>query len=258
MNSNDFISANHIIASVAKTVDDEKFRKGFSKGWYISQIQDALQELAFDTFYQEVTIDKDIPSNLRLEIPKNVFNIREVYVYDGDGCCSPTNSQIVHWKNLFNNKGKEGYTARVRDNNSGSTSNQSPFVADLNEIDTSSYYGGARYYANMQNGTLMLSSGCKSFSKIRLVCNGMGAEVGEIPIIPRFFEQAIKDWVKEKWYEAMMGRDPRTYKLLYQDARDVRTNLRTGSWKNARIRVSSMDSWVKEDINEYISSIYHK
>ena len=259
MNANDFVSHNHIIASVAKTVDDEKFRKGFSVGWYISQIQDALQELAFDTFYQEVTVDFDIPKNFRLEIPKNVFNIRELYIYNGDGCCSPNNSQIVHWKNLFDNKGKSGYTARVKDSGgAGDTHNQSPFVANNYDFGYSSYENRVKYYANIQNGTLMLSSSCGGFSKIRMICNGMGVEVGGIPSIPRFFEQAIKDWVLEKFYAAMMARERRIYRPLYLDAKDARENLRTGSWKTAIQRISSMNSWQKEDLNEYISSIYHK
>lgn len=257
MTSNDFVSANHIISEVVKTVNDEKFRKGFSKGWYMSQIQDALQELAFDTFYQELTLDYEIPSNLRLEIPKNVFNIREIYVYNGDGCCSPNNHQIVHWKNLFNNKGKDGYTARVSDSSETGT-NSSPFVSNYYDWETDVHGKKRKYYANIQNGTLMFSSTCGSYSKVRLICNGMGVEVGDIPIIPRFFEQAIKDWVKEKFYESMKARDPRTYRGLWADARDERTNLRTGSWKEARKRIASMDSWMKEDLNEYISSIYHR
>jgi len=259
MNANDFVSHNHIIASVAKTVDDEKFRKGFSKGWYVSQIQDALQELAFETFYQEITLDYDIPKNLRLELPKNIFNLREIYIYDGDGCCSPHNSQIVHWKNMFDNKGKEGYTARVKDSSGGSNYNQSPFVADYHDYwNHAGYEKRIKYYANVQNGTLMLSSSCESFRKIRIICNGMGVEVGGIPYIPRFFEQAIKDWVIEKFYRAMMARDPRTYRALYLEAKDARENLRNGSWKEARKRILSMNSWQKEDLNEYLSSIYHR
>jgi len=92
MQANDFVSTNHIISEVVKTVDDEKFRKGFSKGWYTSQIQDALQGLSFDTFWQDLTLDYELPENLVLAMPDNMFNIREIYVYHGDGCCSPMNS----------------------------------------------------------------------------------------------------------------------------------------------------------------------
>lgn len=258
MESNDFISTNHIIADVVKTIDDEKFRKGFSKGWYTSQVQDALQALAFDTFYDKVTLDYDLPENLVLEMPKNFFNIREIYVYNGDGCCSPHDSQIVHWKRLFDNKGKSGYTARVKDGSTGGTYNSSPFVANYHDYELDGFSARRRYYANAKNGRIMFSSTCSNFSKVRLIGNGMGGVVGDVPIIPRFFEEAVKDWVIEKFYKAMMGRDPRMYRGLYLDAKANREDLRTGSWKNARIRVSSMDSWEKEDLNEYISSMYHK
>lgn len=258
MEANDFVSSNHIIADVVKTVDDEKFRKGFSKGWYQSKIQDALQALAFDTFYQKITLDYDLPENLTLPMPKNAFNIREIYVYDGDGCCSPTNSHIVHWKRLFNNKGKEGYTARVKDARSGGSTNSDPFVADDWSIANMGADRRIKYYANVANGVIMFSSSCGNHAKVRLIVNGMGVPVGDIPSIPRFFEEAVKDWVIEKFYRAMMGREPRVYRPLYLEAKDARENMRTGSWKTARIRISSMDSWEKEDLNEYISSMYHK
>ena len=74
----------------------------------------------------------------------------------------------------------------------------------------------------------------------------------------RFFEQAIKDWVKERFYEAMTHRDPRLYKPLFESARDQRVNMRNGTWKDARLRISRMDSLQKDDLNEYISAIYHK
>lgn len=255
MNSNSFVSANHIIANVAKTVGDDKFRMGFSLGWYRSQIQDALQELAFDTFYETITLDYDVPDNLRLEFPPNVFNPKEIYVYNGDGCCTPSNSQIVHWKRQFNNKGKgDGYTSRVKEGGH----NQSPFVANLSDWDNDHSIGGTKYFYNIQNGTIMFSSSCRGFRKVRLIVNGMGGAIGEIPVIPRFFEQAIKDWVKERFYEAMIHRDPRLYKPLFESARDQRVNMRNGTWKDARLRISRMDSLQKDDLNEYISAIYHK
>ena len=64
----------------------------------------------------------------------------------------------------------------------------------------------------------MLSSDCRGFDKIRLVVNTMGAEIGDEPIIPRFFERAINDYVEEKYYNAMKARDVRKYRPLWQDA----------------------------------------
>ncbi len=259
MVANDFISANHIIAEVVSIVGDRDFRKsGFSTGWYMSRVQDALQELAFDTFYQEVTLDYDIPENLRLEIPKNVFNVREIYIYNGDSCCGVNDSQIVHYKRTFNNK-NGGYTARVKE----SGTNASPFVPTASENSLGHDYSlgvfnSPKYYANIQNGTLMLSSHCSGYSKIRIVCNGMGAAVGDVPIIPRFFERAIVDYLEERWYNSMKSLDPRMYNALWRDARDKMYDWRDGSWRKAISRVASMDSWEKEDMNEYLSAIFHK
>ena len=55
MNSNDFVSVNHILSDVLLEANDENLNIGFTKGWYISQIQQYLEERAFDSFYQEIT-----------------------------------------------------------------------------------------------------------------------------------------------------------------------------------------------------------
>ncbi len=44
MTANDFVSIDHILSDVTSTVNDMEFKKGFSKGWYVSRIQDAMQE----------------------------------------------------------------------------------------------------------------------------------------------------------------------------------------------------------------------
>jgi glutamyl-tRNA reductase len=86
----------------------------------------------------------------------------------------------------------------------------------------------------------------------------MGVEIGDTPIIPRFFERAINDYVEEKYYNAMKSRDSRMYRPLWTDAYQKLTDLRDGSWNKARKRIKSMDSKEKESMEEYISSMYHK
>ena len=85
-----------------------------------------------------------------------------------------------------------------------------------------------------------------------------GVENGNMPIIPRFFERAVVDYVKVKFYEAMKARDPRMYRPLWSDAKQDLENLTTGSWNKARKRIKSMDSREKASMEEYISSMYHK
>lgn len=256
MKSNDFVSVNHIMAELLQTLNDVDLRSGFSKGWYVSRIQDALQELAFDTFFDEVTVDKDFPaSTLSMEMPENVFNIREIYLYNGE-CCSPTTSQVVWWKRLYNNKQKgDGYTARVKDSGTGGTD---PYLPSPWSYSNSYSFVGTKYYANIQNGTIMFSSDCKGYGKVRIVYNGMGAPIGDAPIVPRFFERAINDYVEERYYNAMKSRDVRTYRGLWNEAYTKLYDVREGSWKKARMRVSSMDTWEKESLNNYITNMYHK
>jgi len=214
MNANDFVSVNHILAESTQNLNDVDFRNGFSTGWFVSRIQDCLQELAFDTFYSTVTIDLDVPKeSLGLELPKNIFNIREIHLYNGE-CCSPAASQVVHYKRLYNNQGKgEGYTARIKD--MGEKAQADPFLPDHFNFNSSFAYLGTKYFANVQNGLLMISSDCKEFDKIRIVANTMGVEVGDEPLIPRFFERAINDYIEEKYYNAMKSRDVRRYRLLH-------------------------------------------
>lgn len=247
MNSNDFVSIEHILAESLMNVNDVDLRNGFTKGWFVSRIQDALQELAFDTFYQKITNDFTLPSNLAITLPKNAFNIREIYAFN-ESCCTSTTSAVVHWKRLYNNNaGNSGstYTSRITGT---SQQNNSDHFLPYHEK------GDSKLYANVQNGTIMFSSSCSKYKKIRLVYNGMGGEIGEEPIIPRFFERFINDYIEERYYSAMKAREPKKFRTLWVDSW---TKLEK-SLSKAKMRVSSMNTFEKESIEEYISNIYSK
>jgi len=257
MTANDFISVDHILAEVTATVNDVEFKNGFSKGWYTSRIQDALQELAFDTFWQKITHDFEIPENCRIKMPENVFNIREIYLYSGE-LCNPIKTQNVYWKRLFDNSYKgDGYTAKVKDNLGMVNDVFQPGFRSTNGINNR--YSGPLYYYNVsEDGYIMLSKSSLAFPYLRVRFNGMGVVPGEIPVIPRFFERAVMDYVKVRFYEAMKSRDIRTYRPLWMDAKNDLEDPRDGSWNKARKRIKSMDSAEKESMEEYISSMIHK
>ena len=246
MDSNDFVSPNHILAETLVNVNDQDLRNGFTKGWYISRMQDALQELAFDTFYQEITQDFDFPTNsLAIAMPKNAFNVRKIYVYNAE-CCSPQNSSVVYWKRNYDNdagKNTHGYTARAKAHRDP----DNPFMP--------SFRGADRYhYANIQNGIIMFSSSCSKFQKIRIVYNGMGVEIGDEPIIPRFFERYINQYIEERYYSAMKARDPRKWRILWADA----SAMKDKEGEKARMRIAAMNSFEKQSLEEYISNIVAK
>lgn len=255
MNANDFVSVEKIIAEVTQTVNDTEFKNGFHKGWFVSRIHDALQELAFDTYYMKITQDFELPDSCQIKMPKDTFNIREIYLYNGT-ICNPTSTQNVYHKRLFNNKFKgDGYTAKVKDDGSNGADMFQPNQSFRN-VGRNGFVG-TKYYYNVQNGLMMFSRECKAFPFVRVVFNGMGGVDGSEPVIPRFFQRAIVDYVEERYYNAMRNRNPRTYNAIWQSAQ-ARLDSYTGNWSKARKRVASMDSAEKESMEEYIASMYHK
>jgi hypothetical protein len=255
MNANDFVSVEKIIAEVTQMVNDKEFKRGIPKGWYVSRVHDALQELAFDTFFFEETHHFELPENFQIKMPKDTFNIREIYVYNGS-FCNPVNTQVVYFKRLFNNKfDGDGYSAKVKDDGSNSDDIFQPNQRLLRN----NYQGfyGPKYYYGVQNGLMMFSKDCAAYPYVRVVFNTMGGVDGSDPIIPRFFQRAIVDWVEERFYSAMKGRDARAYRGLWKDAYDKLQSYQ-GEWRKAVKRASAMDSSEKESMEEYISSMYHK
>ena len=77
-----FVSVNEILADVLKITNDAGFKMN-SRGWYISQIRQALQELSFDTFFDERNEELIIPNDLRVEMPKGAFNLKPLVAYAG-------------------------------------------------------------------------------------------------------------------------------------------------------------------------------
>ena len=262
MTSNDFVSVDHLLGEITSTVNDMEFKRGFAKGWYISRIQDALQELSLDTFWLQEKHDFVIPSNCRIPMPKNVFNLREIYLYN-DEICNPGKTVNVYWKRLFDNSyDGQGYTAKVKDDGSN---NNDPFQPNQSFRSRgggfNNSFRGPKYYYNISddsNKIVMLSRECASYKYVRMIFNGMGVSNGDIPTVPRFFERAVVDYVEERFYNAMKSRDVRTYRPLWTDSFSKLNDLTTGSWNKARKRVKAMDSAEKESMEEYISSMYHK
>jgi hypothetical protein len=255
MNANDFVSVEKILAEVTQTVNDKDFKNGFPKGWYISRIHDAIQELAIETFFFKVTMDFELPEKLQLPMPPDTFNIREIYLYNGERC-APAKTQVVYFKRLFNNKFTgEGYTAKVKDDGSNSADIFQPNQRWFSDNRQGFY--GPKYYYGVQDGLIMFSNDCRTYPFVRIVFNGLGGVDGETPIIPRFFQRAVVDFVEERWLNAMKLRNPRTYNSMWRDAAD-RLASHTGNWKKAIKRSSAMDTSEKESMEEYMSSMYHK
>ncbi len=251
MNSADFVSMNQILSDVLMMTDDENLRKGITKGYYVSQMQQAIEELAFDTFFDEVTddikFDSEFSTRLNLEMPNNVFNIREMYLFNG-ACCTPESSVIVHWKRQFNNS--QGGTAFTAKRVTGNRSQRDPIYPTDNT--NPEFPSSNLYYANVQNGLIMFSSNCQGFTHLRLVYNGTGGAIGDEPIIPRFLRQAVIDFTVEKAYSVLKAKDSRKYRILWGDVAAKLNDPRNGTWVNAERRIKSLDTWARDEMKEWL------
>ena len=269
METADKVSVNLLLADILSFVDDESTRKhGFNRGYYISAIQKGVEKLAYDTFFDVVTKDilllEENKRNLAVEMPPNAFNIREMYLFnctckDSDtnedsphGCCSPANSVIVHWKRLYNNRGKgPDYTALRQDR--GRDISDPIYPSDGTQSFLTSFNSstpGSLFYANVQNGLIMLSLGARNFTHLRLVFNGTGGAIGDEPVIPRFLRGAIVDFVVERTLRALKVKDRAKWRVLWVDAKN---DLRDpdGDWMEAERRIRKLGTWKKNEIREW-------
>jgi len=194
------VTPNEILADALRYCGDESF-KDSSRGYYVSLIQRAMQELAFDTFFDERTEFFDVPENLNLEMPKGSFNIKQVYLLNGDNCGNIEGTQNVYWKRNYYTKGN-GYLARDKVTNHGDPFYENRSISgggntsEANLRRTSALSSIRQlYYYNIQNGMIMLSSTAKNFKRIAIVFNGVGTDIGEVPSVPMLFREAVISWV---------------------------------------------------------------
>lgn len=252
-----FVTVDGILADVLKLVDDEKYQLN-TKGFYISQIQQALEGLAFDTFFELRRDSYPFPKdNLTLEMPLGAFNIRNIYLFNGTECDIQGSQKCWNKSNYFTRG--TGYIA----NNKGI--NSDPFIENTETNRYGSLYPNDKmrsrtektFFFSIENGMIMFSSQCALFEKVHIVYNGTGCDLGDIPIIPLFLREAVKDYVTEVALRIKMAKDPRTWTTLWQIYdkrlnRDQEYGLSQGSWYRAEYRVKSMSKAERSDLYEYL------
>jgi len=256
------ISPEEILADVLRLANDESF-KDSSKGYYLSLIQQALQELAFDTFFDVRTEFFDFPENLNLPMPLGAFNIREMYLYNGTECNFDT-AQNVYWKRNYFTKGNGGLSRDRGTNNSRDPFFQNRRLSNgnpsLRRVDSAISSVNSVYYYNVQNGMIMFSSNARVFGKVAVVFNGTGGDIGETPFIPQFLREAVKGWMLDPIYRIKMamsegGADFSKWQTLWSMNNDQLRKPYTGTWETAELRIKSMDSKAREDMKEYMSRL---
>jgi len=256
------VSPKEILADVLKFVGDESFKDN-SEGYYMSLIQQALQELAFDTFFDEKTETFPVPKNLCLEMPLGMFNIRQMYLFSGP-VCDISNAVNVYWKRNYFTRGN-GYLARDRWKNTDPFYDSRTLLGSNGMPDNSLRRANVNsslnnlYYYNIQNGLIMLSSNCPSFENVAIVYNGTGGNIGDTPFIPMLYREAIKSWVLDSALKVKMamseGAEFNKWQTLYSMNNSELRRPYTGLWAEAELRAKSMDSKAREDMKEYLGRL---
>ena len=260
MNISNYTSINNILADALLNVGDEENRL-LTKGFYKRQVMNCLKEIAFDTNFLEVYGDYDMPTTLTMNIPANMYNIIDIFVYNRDGNCDHDDTIVcddcvigtperIFYKKHYISKGNGyGYTARSHENN-----NQDPFIADPGTAQSLKWY-------NIQNGLIMLSQTCEDYDKVRIVANGI--PVGDITnsdIIPEFARECIVLWVTEKACFALKSKDVK-YRVLWSDTRTAlygRLSRRQESvYDECRYRLRKGDTKELDDFRVYLSKMLY-
>lgn len=239
-----YITPDEILANVLNEVGDEDY-KTFTRGWYMSQIQQCLEELSFDSCMIQQDDDFEFPADtFRLYLPANTFNVREILVYNGT-LGNPSNLQTVRWKKNYRTKGRDkGYFAV-----NNSTLDQDLYITPLTSDSESTLL-----YANVYNGMIEFSQSCSSYSFVKLYYNGTLTPIGETPFVPQFFRQAVELWVVLQYYRAMRRRDQK-FNTLFNSVYAELNKPFTGVWDKAVVRSKSLDSKLGEDLKEYLSKM---
>ncbi|MFN5416288.1 MAG: hypothetical protein ACK5B9_04465 [Flavobacteriia bacterium] len=242
-----FVSVNEILSDVLKVVDDSSFKIN-SPGWYKSQVEQALEELSFDTFFLTINKDFEIPCDLKLELPLGAFNLRQIYVYNGDKCDFSCAQVVYHKSNFLGSGSGNTYLARDR-----YTNDRDRFHKHRG---TSQIVPNNVFFYGIQQGIINLSPNCKQFQKVMLVYNGIQSDIANSPIVPLYLRQAVKDFVTVKGLETRIAQETvnlQRWNLLLARYDNSLNHPYDGSWVKAERRVKTLDNKHRQDMKEYLS-----
>jgi len=237
----DLVTLDEVVSLIASKMGDRSF-KIMSKGYYKTIVQDALTELAFESFFDKRSEIIPFPSNNVLELPSGVFNVKEVYLFNGSECNIQT-AQRAYFKKDMIVKGA-GYFAK----NTGNPNMNDPFYKEK------SRQVGSFPICSMQNGMLMFAYSY-GYENILLVYNGTGGDLFKVPMIPEYLKQAVILWATAQISETYMANDKENmqlYRLINASSQRKLEDL-SGPWEEAKRRVKRANDKERNDLKEYMS-----
>lgn len=262
----ELISPKEILSDVLMYTQEQRY-ENVSKGFLMSQMNKCLEALSYDTLFNQTHIYFDIPDDLVIPIPVGAFNIKQVYLFNGESCNIGENTANVYWKRNYFAPNGTGFVARNKGNNGNRGTD--PFYSDYDPYSPLDRRGSnvnapgktisnTVYYYGESNGNLMFSPNCKNYSRVMIKFNGIWQFDDEKPSIPRALREVLVDWCTESVFRIKAAIMPRDFRVMQKDA-EFRLGYKPehydGSWYKAKRRLTSLGSKKKEDLKEYLSRL---
>lgn len=242
--STGYLKASEVVTDVMqRTNDTDQGSRHLTRHFYLSQVQQAITELGFDSHFDLRSHEVPIPDDLRVQLPDNMVAPIVIYLFNGENCDVGTSVRL-HFKQNFKHRGGSGFLAVQK----GLPDGRDPLVQPT--VDPASYDSGI-YYGNIQNGWLMLSSNCNVWQNIHIEYAGAGFDqFGDDVLIPMFARQAVTDYVVLRAAQARRYENPSYWQGVINDHQNQMSAM-GGSWQRARKRVAVMSRWQRVDWQAY-------
>lgn len=243
METGHYIAPNEILFKSAAYAGDIEFKTA-PKGFYISLIQDALNELHLASMYLDARHDYVIDKTLRFLLPKDCIRVDAVYVFSGDAC-NIESSKRVYWKRNYYNRGAS-YIA-----NNKADQNNDPFITRTSSL------SGLLFY-EIENNELRISDSCRNAgTKIHIKYKSSGGVFEDSPVIPIIFKDAITDYVTEGVLMFRMANETSNAAVLSRmvDRFSMRLdkNGMNGSWQTAVVNAKRYSKSKMDDLKTYMA-----
>lgn len=242
MDSAAFITPNEVLFVAAAMAGDKDF-KAIPRGFYLTLIQEAFNDLNMASLFAIKRQDFEMPPGLTIPLPSDFVGEDAVYAFTGDACTKHNSRKIWHKRNYYT-EGK-GFIAT----NTG-------VPTDIFQNQGTGGHESFLYY-EIENGQLMLSSSCLGAgNKIHLKYRSSGGELGEAPVIPLMFKTAIQDFVIESATRYRMANEQSNVKLwmAINDRYERRLDKSgmNGSWHEAKMSARNMSPGKRSDLATYL------
>lgn len=242
-----YCTPDQVIADAVSMYDDEGFKE-LSPGWCMGKVQEALAELAFDTYFNDMVAVLPVTENLILNLPEGLFVIDNVYAFNGNECTTSNQNTVWYARNYVRYGG--GMFKEQRGENYNN-----PIMED---VMTASDVSATLFYGTLDN-RMFLSDACAAYEKIMIKYRGMGCKLGDAPFVPNEFRTAVSTYIALQALTILNARYKGVWsgqlQFIHKKHYGGNGAFDVGTWKQAQRRAQSVSPKQRNDLKKYLSRL---